>query len=432
MSFSTLKISNLSEIFLEIIKYTRVDHFYRIIKNSRFKLTDNDFTAINRIFGAVVTDVLKMEDIHFNETQNPPFNYFEFYEEYLSVIKRIDMLIEVADIHTDQSDMTQLRIINDNLIISSDDGTIKLIKITDSLLNNSPYFYTYNGHSGGVWALDTDGKFVVSGSTDKTYRILKIEEDKITEICTRKVHVSTVRVIKMVDYRGEQFNKEDFNDVFAVSGSRDNSIVLFDKFGFPLKKFTGHTESVRTLDVSNSLLLSGSYDGTVKLWSLTKKCFIKEVHRHRNRVYVVKISKKFIISGGMQGEVQFSRMGGGNPTVLSFTDCTLIPWLEILNNNFICVSLNGVIIKYDLINNRQMYKKSYNVVVKYCKIHKGLILLGTQTGCIILDIFDGKEIKRIKEGYQVSKVDYSDDKIVVGYIDEVGSYKVVINTINNK
>ena len=68
-------------------------------------------------------------------------------------------------------------------------------------------------------------------------------------------HTSTVRCLKVVDGKP-----------LAVSGSRDNSVRVWDiEKGQLVHTMNGHIASVRCLDTSGNMAVSGSYDYTCRV-----------------------------------------------------------------------------------------------------------------------------------------------------------------------
>ncbi len=198
----------------------------------------------------------------------------EIYRRRLENIRNITSDFKFKQIVTKQSDMTILKIVGNKIFSCSDDRTIKIYD-----LNTLALIDTFTGHTGGVWAFDTDGDLMVSGSTDKTVRLVSINYDNtLSVVNVSKVHTATVRCVLLT-------NK------FIISGSRDAKVMLYDRFLTPLATLTGHVDSVRSMDANDQYLVTGSYDGTVILWSLEQMKFLKNLQYHSHRVYIVKIFK---------------------------------------------------------------------------------------------------------------------------------------------
>ena len=206
------------------------------------------------------------------------------------------------------------------IISASDDHSIRVYSpATGELLQSM------DGHKGGVWALAASKDTVVSGSTDRTVRVWDINTGRCIHIFAG--HTSTVRCLaivnpEVVDIEGEggAMTKEKWpKQSLIVTGSRDNSLRIWtlphksdpeyrwsgvddanaqpsevcriasltstpvtsrmllqeDAKENPYHRLhmKGHDHTVRALAARGRTLVSGSYDGTVRVWDIiTGEC----------------------------------------------------------------------------------------------------------------------------------------------------------------
>ncbi|BAZ37356.1 WD-40 repeat-containing protein [Calothrix sp. NIES-4101] len=118
--------------------------------------------------------------------------------------------------------------------------------------------YSFTAHSHVVTSLrfSPDGKFVVSGSMDKTIKIWDWETGNL--IKTLKGHRDGVLAVNISP-----------DGKIIASGSVDKTIKLWDvDTGESLATFTGHSRAVTavTFTVSGEMLVSASLDKTIKIW----------------------------------------------------------------------------------------------------------------------------------------------------------------------
>jgi len=125
-------------------------------------------------------------------------------------------------------------------------------------------------------------------------------------------HTSTVRCIRVLH-----------NRPIAVSGSRDGTVRVWDiQRGRALRILQGHRHSVRCLDVCGNRVVSGSYDTTCRvsdeplatvdsrmtqffqLWDVDTGQCLHVLRGHYHEIYSVAFDGVRIASGGLDTTVR--------------------------------------------------------------------------------------------------------------------------------
>ena len=84
----------------------------------------------------------------------------------------------------------------------------------------------------------------------------------------------------------------------VVAGLQDGSIVVHDRQGKVLYTLAGHTGQVSSLGVtSNGFLVSGSWDGTMRVWDLSKEIAVHTQSEFENAVTVLGLPNGDIATG---------------------------------------------------------------------------------------------------------------------------------------
>ena len=106
--------------------------------------------------------------------------------------------------------------------------------------------------------MSSDGKFIASGSNDKTVKLWEVKSGKLLQ--TFNGHFNFIRSVSLgLDGR------------FIASGSCDKTIKLWEaESGKLLQTFNGHSGWVNSVSLSldGKFIASGSVDKTVKLWKV--------------------------------------------------------------------------------------------------------------------------------------------------------------------
>lgn len=219
--------------------------------------------------------------------------------------------------------ITCLQFDDDKIITGSDDTLIHVYDTKTGKLRKK-----LEGHEGGVWALQYEGNTLVSGSTDRSVRVWDIEKGLCSQVFYG--HTSTVRCLQilMPTDTGKTFNGEPVMmppNPLIITGSRDSQLRVwrlpeagsrrYIQTGPPandaecpyfVRILSGHTHSVRSIAAHGDILVSGSYDATVRVWRISTGEALHVLHGHTQKVYSVVLDHKRnrCISGSMDSFVK--------------------------------------------------------------------------------------------------------------------------------
>ncbi|SAM02240.1 hypothetical protein [Absidia glauca] len=130
-------------------------------------------------------------------------------------------------------------------------------------------------HSDWIYCLQFNTQILVSGSRDRTLKIWAMD----TGTCLHTLYGHEASVLCL-----------QFDDRWIISGSSDTQMVVWDvttgkkvwnqATGDCLHTMAGHTELVRTLqmDRPSDRIVSGSYDGSIKIWNMDKGTLIRSLN----------------------------------------------------------------------------------------------------------------------------------------------------------
>lgn len=253
-----------------------------------------------------------------------------------------------------ESGVTAFEFSNDGKFIftGSGDKTIKMWDVT-----SGKQLKTFTGHREMIFELaqSKNGKYLVSGSWDATARLWDIASGESLQI-----------------YRMDQNSPYTLsfiqNDLYLTVGTLGKELKLIElDSGEPARVFVGHTEIVSDLQVRDQLMLSASWDGKAKLWDIASGLSIQKFVGHEGRIYAASFDQggKWIATAGSDRVVRMWDLDSGKivRTFEGHTDAiTAVQFLHV-DKHLITHSLDGTtriwdvesgkeIISHILLNNR--------------------------------------------------------------------------------
>ncbi|MBR8839700.1 MAG: caspase family protein [Stigonema ocellatum SAG 48.90 = DSM 106950] len=179
------------------------------------------------------------------------------------------------------------------IVSGSDDKTLRLWDIHGNLRGQP-----FRGHESCVTcvAFSPDGQYIVSGSRDNTLRLWDIHGNSQGQpFCGHENWVYSV----VFSSDGQ----------YIVSGSRDKTLRLWDIHGNPQgQPFYGHKDSVYAVAFSSNgqYIVSGSRDKILRLWDIHGHLHGQPFQGHEDSVYAVAFSPdgQSIISGSLDNTLR--------------------------------------------------------------------------------------------------------------------------------
>lgn len=151
-----------------------------------------------------------------------------------------------------------------------------------------------HGHDGNVRSMlvMADGSFITGGSKGDIIAWKSTGQDGKVEMQKKMTHHSgTVFAL----------TESTSSPGCFYSGSQDKTAVRVDEAGNPATHFTGHTGPVCSLAERGSQLITGSWDGTVKVWNSLTGAVESTLQVGKNAVVVAVLPSGEIATGSQDG-----------------------------------------------------------------------------------------------------------------------------------
>ncbi|KAL8710394.1 MAG: hypothetical protein Q9220_004995 [cf. Caloplaca sp. 1 TL-2023] len=262
--------------------------------------------------------------------------------------------------------VTCLQFDTEKILTGSDDTHINVYDTQTGALRKK-----LAGHEGGVWALQYQGDVLVSGSTDRSVRVWDIKEGRCTQVF--QGHTSTVRCLQILmpaevgktsDGRSIMLPKQPL----IITGSRDSNLRVwklprpgepeFFQAGPPLddnecpyfvRVLTGHHHSVRAIAAHADVLVSGSYDCTVRVWKISTGEMIHRLAGHTQKVYSVVLDHKRnrCISGSMDNMVKVWSLDTGSVLYNLEGHTSLVGLLDLQQDRLVSAAADSTLRIWD-------------------------------------------------------------------------------------
>lgn len=94
---------------------------------------------------------------------------------------------------------------------------------------------------------------------------------------------------------GADANRNVYPEGCIISGCMDSKIRIFDRNGILVHTLTGHNKGIISFSWTTSgLLISGSWDGTARLWDLSSNSCVLVLQPHENGVHALGLTNGMI------------------------------------------------------------------------------------------------------------------------------------------
>lgn len=280
------------------------------------------------------------------------------------------------------------------------------------------------GHDGGVWALKYFSNTLVSGSTDRDVRVWNIRTGRCTHVF--RGHTSTVRCLDILHPSKIGVNDNGLpimypNEPLLVTGSRDHNLHVWK---LPLDNedvradditetktydakdpsnpyivaiLTGHTQSVRSVTGYGNIIVSGSYDTTVRVWDLLEGGRCKHIlEGHSDKIYstALNFDKRRCYSGSMDLSINVWDIEKGKFLFSLEGHNSLVGLLELSDGYLVSAAADATLRVWDPVTGENYSKlKGHNSAIT-CFQHDSLrIVSGSERMLKLWDIKSGKFIR---------------------------------------
>eukprot|EP00808_Paulinella_micropora_P023114 g67260.t1 len=149
----------------------------------------------------------------------------------------------------------------------------------------TPCVSSLAGHNGTVTCLKFKGNQLVSGSDDGSLHLWRLKAVTDTDAPLFQQHHNntkvTYKISSFMGHGGPVWCLDTYKDLL-VSGSYDQTIKVWSlRAGTAEATLRGHTSWVSCVSVHDAIIVSGSWDATLKLWRLSSPSALPALERKK-------------------------------------------------------------------------------------------------------------------------------------------------------
>ncbi len=168
---------------------------------------------------------------------------------------------------------------------------IKVIKKSENSYTKTEFKYGHIDKISSVNFFDNDSKFITAG-WDKEIKIWSFPEGNL--LGNFEIHSEGIEDIVI----------NDTGDT-AYTAGKDKMIRIFDLINMEEKGVLGeHEERVNTLFIDENILVSGDFNGIMKIWDISNKTLLKSIEAHKMSIESIYVSNMDIITGSRDNTIK--------------------------------------------------------------------------------------------------------------------------------
>ncbi|KAL9657480.1 hypothetical protein ABK040_016746 [Willaertia magna] len=213
---------------------------------------------------------------------------------------------------------------------------------------------TLKGHTKSVTSIHLIGsRFVISGGADCTVRVWDLQTKSCLDCLNG--HLGWVKSVASDIEQNEEYERLIDDLRFVVSGSGDGTIRLWDISKTEDKCVSvlrGHDGGVSCVKCdSNGVIVSGSVDKTIKIWDRNHEECVQTLHGHEKYVKTLQFKSYALLTGGGDKCVRLWDIRSGKcHRKINTNDPVNV--LQFSDDKIIAGCQNGQIRVYDLTSGR--------------------------------------------------------------------------------
>ena len=185
--------------------------------------------------------------------------------------------------------------------------------------------------------------------------LLKAKSGKYIEL-KEKVGAMDPALISTFYGHKDKVNSVDFNEKYIVSGSSDNTVIVWDReTGIHLTTLKSHKANIYWLSIINNKLITSDFAGEVKIWSMDTFEELYSFTAHQGPVAHLSTNNRYIATCSIDGSIKLWDINTYEHVRTLQANPAPVFRVELTQNDLLSCSQDSCLRLWDIETGRELY-----------------------------------------------------------------------------
>ncbi|MGK7925230.1 MAG: protein kinase, partial [Spirulina sp.] len=344
-------------------------------------------------------------------------------------------ILSTSKIHGKRATAVEISADGNLVIVGEEEGALIFWSLESNQYSPILKIPRHQGKVNCIY-INNDSSFVVSGSTDKTVKLWRIQSETspMQTKSASKIWNRWNNIIALIEQHQNansslsqaenipqsqifEGHEDSVTSVYLIggsylilSGSQDKTLKLWDaRSGQCLKTFEGHKSAITSIAITSDgrVVMSGSKDGSIKLWNINSGQCLKTFEGHTAAITSIAITSdnRVIVSGSKDGSIKLWNIDSGQCSISIENHSVAIVSLDIDSHSerFSSIDEKGNLKLWDLKSGwllGNLFLTERELSIACLNMNKNLAIIITENRNLVAYNFDYSNVSIQTKIYQ--------------------------------